>query len=304
MLNGNTPCRGRRGDTVHAACVLEVLAPKAGNVHSAAPFDDLTWVDFVVSAEAVSRVLERAPQRGVGRTLLDAVTATRAVVGSNTNLGMLLLLVPLCAVRDGDDLARGVEGVLQGMTAQDASDAYAAIRRARPGGLGRVDEADVSSVPSTSLMAAMALAADHDTVARQYVTGFARVLEDLAPRLEALGSPLDQAIVTLHLEQMAAEADSLIARKCGTAVAQEAQRRAKAVLDAGWPDAAAAQRAMAMLDAWLRQDGHRRNPGTSADLVVAALYAALWTGRFPCPTDWSEALPTAEKEASASLKSI
>ncbi len=37
------------------------------------------------------------------------------------------------------------------------------------------------------------------------------------------------------------------------------------------------------LDFWLRSDGHRRNPGTTADLVAASLFAAIQTGQIQPP---------------------
>jgi triphosphoribosyl-dephospho-CoA synthase len=47
------------------------------------------------------------------------------------------------------------------------------------------------------------------------------------------------------------------------------------VLQAGWPDTSVGRKTCQELDAWLRADGHRRNPGTTADLVAATLFAAL-----------------------------
>jgi triphosphoribosyl-dephospho-CoA synthase len=39
----------------------------------------------------------------------------------------------------------------------------------------------------------------------------------------------------------------------------------------------------AEFDAWLRADGHARNPGATADLVAAALYVALREGTIELP---------------------
>ena len=36
-------------------------------------------------------------------------------------------------------------------------------------------------------------------------------------------------------------------------------------------------------DYWLRQPANRFNPGTTADIVTAALYAALREGTIKCP---------------------
>ena len=43
------------------------------------------------------------------------------------------------------------------------------------------------------------------------------------------------------------------------------------------------------LDAHLRSQGNRFNPGTTADLVTAALYAALRDGTIPLPRPAAEA---------------
>jgi triphosphoribosyl-dephospho-CoA synthase len=83
----------------------------------------------------------------------------------------------------------------------------------------------------------------------------------------------------LHLELMACCPDTLIARKCGAEFAIESAHRAEAVLRSV-PDAGSVRDAEEFnhFDRWLRADGHRRNPGTTADLVTAALFAALREG--------------------------
>ncbi len=278
------------GDIALLACAAEVTAPKAGNVHPGASFADATWLDFVTSAVAIRPILDRAAEVGVGETILACVQETRAAIGHNTNLGMILLLAPLCSVRTDETLADGIHRALSTLTPKDARLTYEAIRQAQPGGLGAADRADVRNAPDIGLIDAMRLAAQRDAVARQYANDFADVLNVIAPRLAALyrdGMTLDRAIVTTHLEQLAREPDSLIRRKCGDGVAAESQRRAAAVLNAGWPDAAESQTRFEELDAWLRGDGHRRNPGTSADLIAAGLYAAMRDGDIAMPFSWS-----------------
>ncbi len=99
----------------------------------------------------------------------------------------------------------------------------------------------------------------------------------------AAGWSLADAIVDAHLRVMAAFPDSLIARKCGPAIAEQAADRAAAVLAAGDPEDERRQRALADFDFWLRSDGHRRNPGTTADLIAAGLFAALCEGKISPP---------------------
>src|SRR5437763_1450426 len=76
------------------ACVWEATARKAGNVHRYRDFDDTSYVDFLASAAAIAPVLA-ARDRPVGETVLACVRATGAVVRTNTNLGIVLLLAPL-----------------------------------------------------------------------------------------------------------------------------------------------------------------------------------------------------------------
>ncbi len=273
------------GALAQVACLLEVAAPKAGNVHPARSFDDMTWMDFAVAAAAIAPVMDRAHQRSLGETVLDSVRATRAASGKNVNLGIILLLGVVATVRRGDDLRVGVRGVLDGLDADDCRRVYEAITLAAPGGLGEVESGDVHDEPPGDLIASMRLASDRDLIARQYANGFAEAIDVGVPRLEAAladGLGLHDAVVRLHLELMARHPDSLITRKCGVETACESSARARAVLDAGWPSTEGLE-SFQKLDDWLRADGHRRNPGTSADLVAVILFLSLRSGRLPLP---------------------
>ena len=263
---------------VWLACLMEVSAPKPGNVYRGADFDDLTYPDFLVAATAIAPILERAPQKRLGETVLAAVVATRSAVGTNVNLGMILLTGPLAMVPREEELASGVREVLARLTPEDSRDVYEAIRLARPGGLGSAAEADVHGAAPANLVAAMRLAADRDMVARQYAENFHHVLKVIVPSLtEALrvGKTVSEAIVHVHVRFMANNPDSLIGRKCGPAIAEEAAARAQSALAAAEVSEEAYWEAVGDLDFWLRADGHRRNPGTTADLIAAGLFAAL-----------------------------
>jgi triphosphoribosyl-dephospho-CoA synthase len=50
---------------------------------------------------------------------------------------------------------------------------------------------------------------------------------------------------------------------------------AAGVLAAGSPGDDNYLRALSEFDFWLRSDGHRRNPGTTADLIAAGLFVVL-----------------------------
>lgn len=267
------------------ACTLEAVAPKPGNVHRGADFEDLTFNDFLVSASTVGQPMDNARQTGVGAAVLEAIRRTRKLVSTNTNLGMVLLFAPLAAVPEEQSLEQGIGDVLASLTADDARNVYQAIREAQPGGLGKVEEMDVADSPPDDLLAAMRAAAPRDMVARQYAENFAAVLGQVVPWLVEGRAAwnLTDTIVHAHVRLMATYPDSLIARKCGIETARESAVRAGRVLDKVTPSDPAYYEELADLDFWLRSDGHRRNPGTTADLIAAGLFAALREDLIPLP---------------------
>jgi triphosphoribosyl-dephospho-CoA synthase len=273
------------GQCATLACVMEATAPKPGNVHRGADFEDASYPDFVVAAIAIGPIIEAAVELPLGQIVLSAVETTRQVVATNTNLGTVLLIAPLAKVPRATPLETGVAKVLSQLTPQDARDVYQAIVRAAPGGLGKAETNDVSGEPPANLVAAMRQAADRDMVARQYASSFHDLLSVVVPQLTELvrAVPLPDAIVRLHLQLMNQFPDSLIARRLGPDLARQAAARAGAVLELLSDGEQAYREGLADLDFWLRADGHRRNPGTTADLIAAALFVALRDGIIPPP---------------------
>jgi triphosphoribosyl-dephospho-CoA synthase len=259
------------------ACVLEASAEKPGNITPRHDFADTSYEDMLRSAVALGPELGRAAERGVGDTVLAAVRATQRVAGANTNLGIALLLAPLAraALLGGVSLRERTEEVLHGLTLDDARGAYAAIRAAGAGGLDEPVEHDVRDEPTLALRDAMDAAAERDSVAAEYATGFALTFERGLPALtRALDAGLGPrpATVRLFLELLAAVPDTLIARKRGPCAAEQVSADAARVL--------AGRASVEAFDASLRRDGNALNPGTTADLVTAVLFVALLDGRL------------------------
>jgi triphosphoribosyl-dephospho-CoA synthase len=271
-------------DAVLAACTFEVMARKPGNVNPELGLNDRQYKDYRLTAWEASCVLGRAGQEPLGTTILRAIESTQQMVGHNTNLGIILLLAPLAAVPRNVRLSEGVLDVIAKTDVEDSKKVYQAIRLAKPAGLGQVREQDIGQEPTLPLQAVMRLAADRDMVARQYVNGFSDVLEFGVPILArrfAERDSLEAAIVVLHLEFMSQYPDSLIARKRGEAEARQAGRLAREALD--HPEDPSR---LARLDEWLRAVGNQRNPGTSADLVAATLFAVFREGLIPMTAKW------------------
>lgn len=263
------------GYLAQVACVWEVLARKAGNVCPGREFADLTVNDFLVSAAAIAPILELAPHQPLGITILRAIEATRQVVNTNTNLGIVLLLAPLAAIPLDQPLEPGLDRVLQETTVDDARHVYAAIRLAKPGGLGEAPREDVHGEPTMGLREVMTLARGHDDIADQYASTFALVLQTIVPdlvrRVEKYHN-VERAIVETQLRMLARRKDCLILRKAGsgTVVRRVQQLARMAMVD----DTIVPEQFLAC-DAYLREGDHSRNPGTTADLIAAALFVAL-----------------------------
>ena len=183
--------------------------------------------------------------------------------------------------------------MLRGLSVDDTRQVYQAIRRAKPGGLGEVPQADVQDQrpPAISLTEAMHLAADRDLIARQYTNDFLQVflaatyLERGLNEHRALG----EVVVRAYLQLLAEFPDSLVARKCGPEVAGQVSLRAHAVLASGQDEQY--RRCLEEFDFWLRADGHRRNPGTTADLVAAGLFVLLREQRLEWPVSFYDPAP-------------
>jgi len=271
------------------ACAWDVAATKPGNVSHASDGHRMTAAQFLDSADAAAAAIAHSVG-SVGEGIEAAVAATWARVGCNTNLGIVLLCVPLVHARrqlgpgpaDRAGLQWALGAVLAGLTPQDSAAAYRAIRQANPGGLGRADDEDVHQEPTLDLRAAMSLAADRDRIARQYRDGFAELfsvgLDTLGAADLGLAAPQGpredaaaEAVQRVFLAWLASAPDAHIVRKHGAVVAQSVMNDADRWLQrpiAGHAlDADPAWRAW---DAQLKQQGI--NPGTSADLTVATLF--------------------------------
>jgi triphosphoribosyl-dephospho-CoA synthase len=239
----------------------------------------------MTSAVTVGPALRDAAQVPIGETILRAVRDTRRLVSTNTNLGMILLLAPLAkaaGLGHPKGLRPGVHEILEALTVEDARLAFEAIRIASPGGLGSPDDYDVhQSAVDITLWEAMKLAEDRDTVAREYVTDFEVTFElgyAALRRFWSEGHSFSDSVVQTYLVVLAKMWDTLIARKEGVAVAKEVSRRAGQVLEAGGAFTPQGRDALQAFDRSIRDDRHRLNPGTTADLIAATLFVFLTEG--------------------------
>lgn len=279
-----------------AACRAELNALKPGNVHVFAPGHDMDSEHFEKSAKAAApRVAES--DLPAGARIKQAVSASMEAAGCNTNLGILLLCVPLAVAFEAcdtpDDLQIHLARVLAKLDQSDADAVFAAIRLANPGGLGSVEKGDVrTSDGQIGLHDAMQLAAEADRIANAYVTNFHDIFAHHLPTLErteafaaneppaagpenatSSGKPWDdRAVTTLYMQILQDFPDSHIVRKFGHQTARQVQARARALKSTWAPVNRGADSHQKLLDFDQELKNEGLNPGTSADFVVATLF--------------------------------
>jgi triphosphoribosyl-dephospho-CoA synthase len=89
---------------------------------------------------------------------------------------------------------------------------------------------------------------------------------------------LSEAIVETYLTLLAAAPDTHIVRRGGDELARRASRLAADALAAGGVRSEDGRLAIAAMDSALRDPRNLANPGTTADLTAATLFAALLAG--------------------------
>ncbi|MEQ1652120.1 MAG: triphosphoribosyl-dephospho-CoA synthase [Hyphomicrobium sp.] len=268
-----------------AACHAELQALKPGNVHIHSAGHGMDISHFEKAARAAAAFIAD-PALTVGRRILRATEASFGVTGLNTNLGIVLLCAPLAKAAAETDVGTGLRRrlsvILGTLTADDADDAFAAIRLANPAGLGKVEHGDVSaSNPRFTLIEAMHLARDRDRIANAYVTAYEDVFDFALPALaeaRTCAAREDLAVSTLHMTLLAEFPDSHIARKFGFDAALRVREEARRLRPMWAPVVTPKSfNILVEFDLSLKQRG--LNPGTTADFVVTTLFTALLSRR-------------------------
>ena len=208
------------------ASIVEVCSEKPGNVHINQSFGDANPFDFFAGAVSIGPVFQRVKDLSVGDIVLKGVESRSKLSSTNVNLGILLLLAPLakasvkCESGSGTPAIKdSLKDVLDELSEDDAVAVFRAIRLSNAGGIGHVDRYDVREDPQgITLLDAMYLAQERDSIAKEYVTNFAITFEVSLPSLKdtlGRGTTLRDAILHTYLVILAEIPDTLIARKLG-----------------------------------------------------------------------------------------
>jgi triphosphoribosyl-dephospho-CoA synthase len=270
-----------------AAMLIELSSsPKPGNVDRCHDFIDANFHQFVFSSVSSYPIFRKAAtgEYRIGQLLLEAVNCWKKwKIPGNTHFGSLILLIPLAmaarrSVEGPERLKKELVKILQETTVDDAIDFYVAFDLA---GARVVDVLEFSLKDPDSrrklrsqgktLMDLMSLSKEHDLIAREWSTEFQRCFE-LSEALckNVASSGLNDGVVKTYLQALAQVPDSLVQAKFGPAKAVQVSLRAKLALE----DETLVK--STELDCQLLAEDV--NPGSTADLIAAALFIALLNG--------------------------
>ena len=267
-------------DLYKHVCWLDMQAIKPGNVGMHSSANDLSTDDFITSAEVSAKTLVD-PSLTLGERILFSLQATHNAVGTNTNLGIILLIAPLmhASLKNGPNksLQESLANILESTTVDDAIKVYEGIRIVEPGGMGSKNNQDISKIPTVTLLETMKIASEWDHIADQYSHNYADVFSFGKPRYRDLYAKWNDercATTGVYLGYLARFPDSLVERKFGYLKAREISDiivpLEKELCRSDFPGRYEEQ--LMMIDHHLKLE--RINPGTSADLTVASVFTA------------------------------
>jgi triphosphoribosyl-dephospho-CoA synthase len=295
---------------------MEASAHKPGNVSVVTNFENTRYEHFLASAVAARPFFEYSAKQGIaihedkihaadvgiGRIMKNCIADIDSWQhGGNTLLGTIILLTPIAVASgmtlvEGDfevsKLRRNVKTVVESTTPEDAVNVYDAMKIAKPSGLGKAPKLDINDPTSTrrileekvTLFQVFQIAEKYDTICSEWVYNYPMTFDLACPFLSRQIADRDdpsQAILHTFLEVLAKCPDTFIARKTSIEKAKEVSAGAARILSAGGLETVDGRRRLAEFDARLRKSSNLLNPGTTADIIAAALAINVLGGYRP-----------------------
>lgn len=262
----------KAAERAQLAMMLEVCAyPKPGNVDRCHDYPETRLEHFLASVIFARLALEEAAtgKGRIGEIIKHAVRDTNCHSGGNTHFGAFILLIPLVYGSD-------IPGAMDAISRTETSDAVAFYKAFAMTSvkMNATDDLDVND-PHTltmirdrdmNLLDVMQHSAPYDMVAREWVTGFPLTRRGADLLLQA--GPGRQSIVTMFMTLLATEPDTFIIKKHGQKAALQTMASAREVLEG--------KRSIQDFDA--ECIANDINPGSIADITIAAIYVALGEG--------------------------
>jgi len=272
------------------ALLLEVSAyPKPGNVDRTHDFVDTSYMHFLASSVALYPVLRAAAtrERGVGELVRTGVEeSVEWQRGGNTHFGALLLLVPLvmsagaCKSYAPDELKEKSEEIMRNTSVEDAIELYRAFPNAKVKVRSEVPEFNLMDKDSVkelkekelSLYDVLSISAAYDIISRELVAGFDKTFRYAAwIKISADDLGINEAITHAYLKLLSEEEDTFVKLGFGAEKSRYVMARAKEIVSGGYK-----RKEIEAFDEELIKTGV--NPGSTADIIVAALFITILGG--------------------------
>ena len=287
------------------ASVLEVSGwPKPGNVHRTRNYDDMVFQDFIISGVVIGNIMEELANQAkeiddlskaeLGKYILQAVSETDKWISTNTNLGIMMMCIPIAAaaaISDGfDEIQENVGRLMDATTVDDAVNLYDAINIADAGGMGDQEEFDVMSEKAKD-----ELRANNQTMydVLEISAGWDRLANELTNKMPVcfeIGFPtfrdflatcddedvVNKATVLTFMTILSQIPDTLISRKYGDEIAESVSKKAEGILQ--FKDDDSFVEKLLEFDDYLYENKY--NPGTTADLTAASIFLSYLEKEF------------------------
>jgi triphosphoribosyl-dephospho-CoA synthase len=228
----------------------------------------------------------------------------------NTILGSILLYVPLTVAIAASlankeqfsisDIENWLQQIIQGTTVEDTLGLYRAFAQSTPGGQNIKQDSYWSEIhrrydfdnPKTidnivedhlRLEDLFRLSSEIDEISKEWAEYFQSTLHHTFPYIKGISQSLEdieEAIVQTFVWLLSKRPDGLIIKKAGRERAEEIQRLADEAIR-NWSKPGDVSETISELDQVLRKEGNLLNPGTTADLVSAAVFCRLVSLSFP-----------------------
>ena len=300
------------------AIILEVSADKPGNVNLVVDFEGTRVEHFLASSIAAGPSFQEAARRGIeiaqGKRDLAAAGLGELIFwgikdidewqhGGNTLLGTIMLFAPMAVAAgmtptfndkftlDFEVFRKNIDQVIRNSTAKDSVAVYEAIEIAKPSGLNSAPDLSVKDKNSKTrlikenitLRQVFEIASDYDNICSEWINNYPITFGLAYPYLtaELKRVDLNTAVVNTFLKVLADNPDTFIARKIGEQKAKEVSAGAQQILDLGGTETAKGKEALIAFDKKLRKAGNDYNPGTTADIIAAALALCTLSGYRP-----------------------
>jgi triphosphoribosyl-dephospho-CoA synthase len=262
---------------------------------------------FKLAAEhgiAVSREEIKVSDVRVGQIIRNCVLDINSwQYGGNTLLGTVILVSPIAVaagmtnamkenILEIHQLRQNLKRVIESTKSEDAVDVYEAIRIAKPSGLGKAPELDVNDSNSVNrivkesitLYQVFKIASPYDRVCSEWINNYPLTFQVAYPYLmEQISDSkdLNKAIIHTFLKVLGEYPDTFIARKIGIEKAKEVSVKASKILELGGLETSPGRKSLHEFDLELRRSSNDLNPGTTADIVAAALALCILNGYRP-----------------------